>query len=50
MTEKKKEPEVIDIKKLDTDKLKVLAYDLLTQLGRLQQQINAIQAEIDSRG
>jgi len=52
MTEKpevEKEPEAIDIEKLDIVALKVLAYDLLMRMGEIQQQVNAVQAEINSR-
>ena len=54
MTEKtdkvaKKEPEVIDIKKLDLVALKALAYDVFAQQAHLQRQIDAISAEIASR-
>lgn len=51
MAEKKKEePKEIDIKKMSVDELKVMVYDTSMQLGKLQEQINILNAEINSRG
>jgi len=41
--------EQIDIKKLSTETLKALAYDQMLMLTQAQQNINILQAEINSR-
>ena len=43
------EKEQINLKELDIDALKVLAYDMLIEANRVQGLVNAIQAEINSR-
>lgn len=50
MADEKKEPQQLDITKMNKEELKALAYDLIVQVQQIQNNLNVIQAEIGKRG